>query len=70
MQTLENKDTTIENKFETLEDKIKYLESGLYVSKNTNDVLPKELNKLQQYSKRYCLIISSIPIKIPKRWTT
>lgn len=46
MQTLENKVTTIENKFETLENKIKYLESGLYVSKNTSDVLLKELDKL------------------------
>lgn len=46
MQTLENKVTTIENKFETLENKIKYLESGLYVSKNTSDVLPKQLDKL------------------------
>ena len=63
MQTLQNKVTARENKVETPENKVKYLESDLEVSKNTSTVLSKELDKLQEYSRRNCPSMSCIPVK-------
>ena len=47
----------------TLENKVVVLESTLKVSQNTSDKLSAEVDNLQQYSRRNCLIVSGILIK-------
>ena len=63
VEVLQGRISSLENKVETLENKVLVLESTLEVSQNTSDKLSAELDNLNQYSQRNCLIVSGIPIK-------
>ena len=60
----------MEKKVGTLENKVEALESTLLVRQITSDKLSEELDKqsaeldrLHQYSRRNCIIVSGIPVK-------
>ena len=70
VESLQSRVTTLEKKVRTLENKVEALESTLLVSQNTSDKLSEELDKqsaefdrLHQYSRRNCIIVSGIPVK-------
>ena len=63
VEVLQGRISSLENIVKTLENKVVVLESTLKVSQNTSDKLSAEVDNLQQYSRRNCLIVSGIPIK-------
>ena len=63
-QTKKKKTSLLEARIRQLEQEVKLLESFLIVAKNTNSLLEKEEDNLQQYQQRICTIVkeSSLPI--------
>ena len=61
--SLQKKVTNLEDKVEKLDTKVESLESELKIAKNCSEVLSTEVDRLQQYSRRNCLIVSGIPVK-------
>ena len=77
VELLQSKVTTLEKKVGTLENKVEALESTLVVSQNTSDKISEEfdkqsaeLDRLHQYFRRNCIIVSGIPVKKKKHAKT
>ena len=50
----------LEARIRQLEQKVELLESSLIVAKNTNLLLEKEVDNLQQYQRRACIVIDEV----------
>ena len=59
--TLKNELNLLKNSVKNMEITITKLESQVAVSHQVSNNLKKEIDKLQQYSRRSCLIIKDIP---------
>ena len=53
-----------DQKFKLIEDQLKITQSDLELVKNSNFLLEKRCNRLEQYSRRECLEIKGIPANI------
>lgn len=63
IRSLQKEIAALKDTVKNLENKVEVLESRLEVSQNANTLLSNEVDNLQQYSRRNCLIVSGIPVK-------
>ena len=73
VETMNEKVVSLENQVESLETQVKdltplkkeveQLKDVKAVCSNINDTLLKEIEKMQQYSRRNCIVLEGIPVK-------